>query len=110
MFTMTIGQSMLPEFDQEIKSTRQVLERVPDEKWNWKPHEKSGTVGWYAWHLSTLPGWATMTINTENLDIAPKDGKGPEMPKPENAKAALAQFDKDVAVSRAGVGKVRDAG
>ncbi len=46
--SMTIGQSMLPEFDQEMKSTRQVLERVPDEKWDWKPHEKSGTVGWYA--------------------------------------------------------------
>jgi uncharacterized damage-inducible protein DinB len=97
---MTIGQSMLPEFDQEMKSTRTVLERVPDEKWNWKPHEKSGTVGWYAWHLSTLPGWATMTINTENLDIAPKDGKGPEMPKADNAKQALAQFDKEVAVEK----------
>ena len=101
---MTIGQSMLPEFDQEMKSTRTVLERVPDEKWNWKPHEKSGTVGWYAWHLSTLPGWATMTINTENLDIAPKDGKGPDMPKADStvSKALLAQFrDKDMAEARA---------
>jgi uncharacterized damage-inducible protein DinB len=106
---MTIGQSMLPEFDQEMKSTRQVLERVPDEKWNWKPHEKSGTVGWYAWHLSTLPSWATMTINTESLDIAPKDGKGPDMPKAENTKQALAQFDKDVADARAALEKVSDA-
>jgi uncharacterized damage-inducible protein DinB len=106
---MTIGQSMLPEFDQEMKSTRKVLERVPDEKWNWKPHDKSGTVGWYAWHLSTLPSWTTMTINTENLDIAPKDGKGPEMPKAENTKDAVAQFDKDVAEARAALEKVSDA-
>jgi len=42
---MTIGQTMLGEFDEEMKNTRKVLERVPDEKWNWKPHEKSGTVG-----------------------------------------------------------------
>src|SRR6201992_1532400 len=106
---MTIGQSMLPEFDQEIKSTRQVLERVPDEKWDWKPHDKSGTVGWYTRHISTLPSWATMTINTENLDVSPKDGKGPDMPKPENAKKALAQFDKYVAEARAALEKVSDA-
>lgn len=106
---MTIGQSMLPEFDQEMQSTRKVLERIPDEKWNWKPHENSGTVGWYAWHLSTLPGWATMTINTENLDIAPKDGSGPQMPKSDNAKQALAQFDKDAAEARAALEKVSDA-
>jgi len=42
---MTIGQSMLPEFDQEMQNTRKTLERIPDEKWNWKPHEKSGTLG-----------------------------------------------------------------
>jgi uncharacterized damage-inducible protein DinB len=108
-YIMTIGQSMLPEFDQEMQSTRKVLERVPDEKWNWKPHEKSGTLGWYAWHICTLPGWATMTINTENLDIAPKDGKGFDMPKAENAKAALTQFDKDAAEARVALEKVSDA-
>ena len=63
---MTIGQSMLPEFDEEMKNTRKVLERVPDEKWNWKPHEKSGTLGWLAAHVGTVPGWITMTINTES--------------------------------------------
>src|SRR2546421_626417 len=41
---MTIGQSMLSEFDEEMQNTRKVLERCPDEKWNWKPHEKSGTL------------------------------------------------------------------
>ena len=61
---MTIGQSMLPEFDEEMKNTRKVLERVPDDKWGWKPHEKSGTVGWLAGHVGTVPGWITMTIST----------------------------------------------
>ncbi len=106
---MTIGQSMLPEFDQEMKGTRQVLERVPDEKWNWKPHEKSGTVGWYALHIATLPGWATMTIKTDSLDFAPKDGKAPETPKIENTAQALAQFDKDTGEARAELAKVSDA-
>src|SRR3989442_15879503 len=62
---MTIGQSMLPEFDQEMQSTRKTLERVPDDKWNWKPHEKSGTVGWLASHVATMVGWLPITINTE---------------------------------------------
>src|SRR5438094_10011 len=54
---MTIGQMMLGEFDQEMQNTRKTLERCPDEKWNWKPHEKSGTVGWLAGHIATMPGW-----------------------------------------------------
>lgn len=106
---MTIGQSMLPEFDQEMQSTRKVLERVPDDKWDWKPHEKSGTVGWYAWHISNLPGWTTMTIKVNELDVAPKNGAGPAQPKPENRQQALAQFDKDVAEGRAALSTVSDA-
>jgi uncharacterized damage-inducible protein DinB len=106
---MTIAQSMLPEFDQEMQSTRKVLERVSDEKWDWKPHEKSGTVGWYAWHISNLPGWITMTIKTTELDVAPKDGAPPSQPKPENRQEALAQFDKEISEARAALSTVSDA-
>jgi hypothetical protein len=67
---------MLGEFDQEMQNTRKVLERVPDDKWNWKPHEKSGTVGWLASHIATMVGWLPMTINTEELDYAPVGGPG----------------------------------
>ncbi len=99
---MTIGQSMLPEFDQEMQNTRKVLERVPDEKWNWKPHDKSGTVGWYVAHIATLPGWTTMTVNTEELDYAPVDGPSFQPPKVENRQQALAVFDKEVCGSSGG--------
>src|SRR5882762_6170958 len=71
---MSIAQSLLPEFDQEMANTRKVLERVPDDKWNWKPHEKSGTTGWLAGHVGTVPEWLTMTLNSESLDYAPVDG------------------------------------
>ena len=43
---MSLSQSLLPEFDQEMANTRKTLERVPDEKFSWKPHEKSGAMGW----------------------------------------------------------------
>lgn len=106
---MTIGQSLLPEFDEEMKNTRKVLERVPDEKWNWKPHEKSGTVGWLAGHVATMVGWLPMTINTEELDYAPVGGPAFELPKITNRKELLAEFDKNVAESRAALAKVSDA-
>ncbi len=106
---MTIGQSMLGEFDQEMQNTRKILERVPDDKWNWKPHEKSGTVGWLAGHIALLPGWTTMTINTEEFDYAPVGGQSSyQPPKIENRKDLLAAFDKESAEARAALASVSD--
>src|SRR5712692_5722325 len=105
---MTIGQSMLGEFDQEMANTRKVLERVPDEKWNWKPHEKYGTTGWLAGHVGTVPGWITMTLNSESLDYAPVDGPSYTPPKIENTKQLLAAFDKEAAEARAALVKASD--
>jgi uncharacterized damage-inducible protein DinB len=106
---MTIGQSMLNEFDQEMQNTRKTLERVPDDKWNWKPHEKSGTVGWLAGHIALLPGWATMTLNTEEFDYAPTSGQSSyQPPKIENRKDLLAAFDKESAEARSALASVSD--
>jgi uncharacterized damage-inducible protein DinB len=105
---MTIGQSMLPEFDQEMQNTRKVLERCPDEKWNWKPHDKSGTLGWLAGHIATLPGWTTMTIKTEELDYAPVNGPSYQPPKTGDRAEALAVFDKEAAEARAALAGVSD--
>jgi uncharacterized damage-inducible protein DinB len=105
---MTIAQSMLPEFDQEMQNTRKTLERVPDDKWSWKPHDTSGTVGWLAGHIAMLPSWGTMTIRTEKLDVAPVDGPKWQPPKIENRKQMLAEFDKNVAEMRAALAGVSD--
>ena len=98
---MTIGQSLLPEFDQEMQNTRKVLERCPEEKWNWKPHEKSGTLGWLAGHVATMVEWLPVTLNTQELDYAPVGGPPYEPPKTSNRKELLAVFDKNVAAARA---------
>src|ERR1700736_707725 len=66
---MTIGQSMLGEFDQEMQNTRKTLERVPDDKWDWKPHEKSGTLGWMAGHVATLPGFTVAVSTSSEYDV-----------------------------------------
>jgi uncharacterized damage-inducible protein DinB len=106
---MSIGQSMLPEFDEEMKNTRKVLERVPDDKWGWKPHEKSGTLGWLAGHVGTVPEWITMTLQTESLDYAPVDGPSYQPPKIENRAQLLAAFDKGAAEARAALVAASDA-
>jgi len=53
---MAISDALLPEFDQEMANTRKTLERVPDEKFGWKAHEKSFAMGGVATHLATLAG------------------------------------------------------
>jgi len=105
---MTIGQSMLMEFDEEMKNTRKILERVDDKQWDWKPHAKSGSVGWLASHVATMPGWITMTLQTQELDYAPVGGPSFEPPKIENRQQLLAELDKGVAEARASLAKVSD--
>jgi len=52
---MAITKSLLPEFDNEMAKTRKTLERVPGEKFAWKPHDKSSSMGALATHLANLP-------------------------------------------------------
>ena len=106
---MTIGKSMLGEFDQEMAGTRKTLERLPEQKWNWKPHDKSGTVGWLAGHIATMPGWITMTLQTEQLDYAPVGGPAYKPPKMENRQQILAEFDKGVTEARKAIADASDA-
>ncbi len=72
---MAIAQSLLPEFDMEMANTRKTLERVPDEKFEFKPHPKSGSMGWLAEHLANQPKWAVMTVQQDSLDVAPAGGQ-----------------------------------
>ena len=68
---MTISQMLLPEFDQEMASTRKILECVPEDKFTWKPHEKSMTLGRLASHVAEMPQWTQATINEEKLELTP---------------------------------------
>ncbi|MGA3186966.1 MAG: DinB family protein [Bryobacteraceae bacterium] len=72
---MTMSQALLPEFDNEMKFTRKALERVPDDKFDWKPHEKSMTMGRLATHLAELPGFAAAIIQTDELNFDKREYK-----------------------------------
>ncbi|MGB2626698.1 MAG: DinB family protein [Candidatus Acidiferrum sp.] len=105
---MSISQMLLPEFDQETANTRKTLERVPDDKWDWKPHPKSGSLGWLAGHVATLPDWIAVTINSDKLDFAPTDGPRYEAPKTRNRKELLEVFDKLSANARTALAGASD--
>jgi len=68
---MTISEMLLPEFDQEMTNTRAILEGVPEDKFSWKPHEKSMTMGRLASHIAEMPQWAAYTINQDKLELTP---------------------------------------
>jgi len=97
---MSINDALLPEFDQEMARTRRLLERVPDEKAAWTPHEKSRSLGALASHLADIPGRIGGSLNQESLDMAPAEGREP--PRPWTTREeALSRFDKGVAAARA---------
>ena len=66
---MTIAQSLLTEFDQEMAKTRSILEIVPADRNDWQPHKKSMTIERLALHLADFPSWAGMTLNVDEFDM-----------------------------------------
>lgn len=67
---MSMIQVFLKELEREAVTTRKMLSRIPDDKYDWKPHEKSMTVRSLATHIAELPTWVTLTLNTDELDFA----------------------------------------
>lgn len=101
---MSISAALLPEFDHEMTTTRTVIERVPEDKYGWKPHEKSMTAGRLASHIAEMPAWAVMGITKDDLDLA-----GDYKPFESGSKAdLLALFDKNAADARAAIAGCSD--
>jgi uncharacterized damage-inducible protein DinB len=93
---------LLPEFDHEVGVTRRVLERVPEDKFGWKPHPKSMSLGELAAHVATIPFWGVPTLNQPELDLGGQNLNTPPLSRAD----LLAHFDKNVAETRAAlVGK-----
>jgi uncharacterized damage-inducible protein DinB len=105
---MSYASQILPEFDQEMASTRKVLERVPDDKLDWKAHPRSNTIGWNANHLAEIPGWVEGTLSQTEWEIAPVDAPHYQSPKLTSTPAILDLFDKNVASARKAIESVKD--
>ena len=105
-----IADLLLPEFDEEMATTRRVLERVPDEdgRGEWRPHPKSFPMAHLAQLVAMMPSWVTMMTRETEVDIAPKErppGSGYSIQK---TAALLEQFDRNVAEGRAALAAATD--
>jgi uncharacterized damage-inducible protein DinB len=100
---MALCELLLTEFDHEMAGTRKTLERVPENKFSWKPHEKSGSMIWLAGHLAHLPEWAAVTMTQDSFDMSPNGVSMPMPAAPKSTKELLETFDKNVKAGRAGL-------
>jgi uncharacterized damage-inducible protein DinB len=105
---VTYAEMMLPEFDQEMANTRKVLERIPDDKLDWRPHPKSNTIGWNANHVADLPNWLVETLTKPSLDVAPVGGERYPFPKLTRRSEIVALFDRNVAAARKALAAITD--
>jgi uncharacterized damage-inducible protein DinB len=101
---MAIKEGLLPEFDHEMATARRVIERVPEDKFGFRPHEKSMTMGRLASHIAEMPAWATSGITMDSLDLASDY-------KPFEARSSaelLETFDQNVAGARHSIAGASD--
>jgi uncharacterized damage-inducible protein DinB len=101
---MTIAETFLPEFDQEMATTRRLLERVPSDKGQWKPHPKSFALGHLAQLVALMPSWITNILTQSSLDLGSASGYSYE-----KTSALLSLFDKNVSEARATLAAASDA-
>lgn len=90
--------SFLAELEHEAALTRRLLERVPEERLEFKPHERSMTLGRLAGHVAEMPLWGTMTLTTDELDLAARTDL--ESFTARDRAGLLARFDREVEAFR----------
>lgn len=105
---MPIRDTILPEFDHEMETTRKTLERVPEGNPDWKPHDTSMTISRLAGHIAELVGFGSMIFQGDSFDFAPA-GKPVMQPTVMSSRQQLLDiFDKNAAGARAAISKASD--
>lgn len=97
---MSIAQSLLPELDREMAGARKTLERIPEDKFEWRPHPKSFTMIALAKHIADMVGWGVFVIKDPSFDFAPPDGEPYKEAPAESVDALLSTFNKNYAEFR----------
>jgi uncharacterized damage-inducible protein DinB len=91
---MSIAEPIVAELQHEAATTRRLLERVPEQDFGWKPHEKSMTLGRLAGHIAELPDWGRVTLDQDEFDVA---GGGYTPPSPARTAEVVQAFDANIA-------------
>ena len=104
---MPLIETLLPEFDREMGQTRKLIERAPEDQFDWKPHPSSMTLGRLAGHLTELPGWASTAMTSSAFEVPPD--RPPDDQRPASRAAVLALFDDTVTAARRNLAGKTDA-
>jgi uncharacterized damage-inducible protein DinB len=94
------------DLDRELATTRRVLERLPEEHYSWKPHEKSMSLGRLALHVANLLYWQLVTLQSDEFDLA---SPPPLRVDPTSREEVLRTFDQNAAAVKAALGRIDDA-
>lgn len=105
---MSLKESLIQEFDLEMANTRKTLERVPEDKFAWKPHAKSFSMIELAAHLANLPGWIDPSFTSDSIDFMPGGVPIKEAKTADSRAELLARFDKNCAAARAALAGASD--
>jgi hypothetical protein len=107
---MRLSEFLVPELDLEMKHTRLHLERVPIDRFDFKPHDKSMTLGWLATFNALLPWWGTVALTKDSFDVAPVGGPTIERKNAASIRELLETFDENVRGVRAALVAADDDG
>lgn len=92
----SLKQLALGDLNHELNTTRKLLERVPEAHLDWKPHEKSMSLGGLALHVATIPYWLTRVLSADHFDLA----TATRNPPPSSVQQILDAFEERVAEMR----------
>ena len=105
---MKITELFQGQLEREAKITRGVLERVPEGRNDWKPHEKSMPLGYLSFLVATMPTWVTMAVKQDELDLNPPGGK-PSSPREFGTnREMLEAFDRNIKDAKAALAGTSD--
>jgi uncharacterized damage-inducible protein DinB len=105
---MKLTDLFLEELEREAGANRRVLERVPLDRPDWKPHEKSMPMGYLATLVATMPSWIAMIVDSEEFDMRPGGAPPARPPQPGSTSELLALLDSSVSKGRDALSKTSD--
>ena len=103
---MAIIEGMLKELEEEAQTTRRVLERVPDDRLGWRPHQKARTPGQLALHVAMVPGGVAQLVSSPSPAPAPQFGPDPS---PATSAELIPTLDQSIARAKQLLGGMDDA-
>jgi uncharacterized damage-inducible protein DinB len=106
---MKIADLFSAQIEREDPISRRVLERVPEGRPDWKPHEKSMALGYLSYLVATMPSWVHMAITQDELDLAPPGGSGWKTPSALTTRELLKTHEESVAKALAALRGTNDA-